>query len=283
MEAYLSAMLKEIKGLKPSQVNISDLRISDFPWNDLVDNYLEKLNLIGIECDDFIRSKIVSNYILRDLIFLHLATSERCPLGLNDVNFPSSGFSVEERTLYLGSHDFFQVITPILLSLSGSSIFPFVDSVSNIKDSMLKAMMANVYRTANTHLSGGYCLEASPDNWHKLKVCLEEIFHSGCSIYAAIDQFGNFMKVREQGIIKGEYGHYHLVTGAISHAIAMKYRIKYVKVIFKDGRYQVHTRVLPGESVEEICTHYVEEIEHDLKISPEGWEGILRLVPYVAK
>lgn len=283
METYLSAMLQELKGLKPSEVNVSDLRISSFPWNDSVNNYLEKLNLIGIESGGFIRNRIVSNYILRDLIFLHLVTSERCPLELDDVDFALSDFSTDERTLYLGSHDFFQVITPILLARSGSAIFPFVDSVSNIKDPVLQAMMANVYRTGSTHLSGGYCLEASPDNWHKLKACLEEIFHSGCSVYAAIDQFGDFMKVREQGIIKGEYGHYHLVTGAISHAIVMKYRIKYVKVIFKNGRYQVHTRVLPGKSVEEICTHYVEEIERDLKISPEGWEGILRLVPYVDK
>ncbi|WP_430459465.1 hypothetical protein ACQUQU_09625 [Thalassolituus sp. LLYu03] len=281
MDTYLSELMQHLSERTPLQVDVGNINKQNFPWINAVAGYERMLGSLGVHCDVAMRDRIIENYIYRDLIFLRMAQFSGRPFSLHEVANSEEQSFARQETLYLGSHDFFQVITPLLLARAGTAVFPFVDSPLNMVDPVVAALARAVYENGQQYLSGGRCIKVDQDNRESWRSHFEAALQAGSAIYAAIDQFPAFMRVHDNSVVSGKYGQYRLVSGAISQSMAAGYKCVYVKVVQMGGRYCIRTKGLTGDTVDAICSQYVAEVERDFDTYPDGWEGILRLLPSV--
>ena len=244
MEAYLSELLAALATQRPAEIAAGNIDKQHFPWMHSVQAYVGKLDAIGIACSESFIDQIIENYIRRDLLFLCLALSSGPLFSDDDIACAARENVAQPNTLYLGSHDFYQLMAPALLARAGTALSLFGNSPLNIEDPLIRNLTTMAYKKGLQYLAGGEMLEVDRENSGSWRSRLDAVLVSGEAIYAAIDQFEDFMKVRPAGVVNGKHGQYRLVTGAIKLALQAGYSCQYVKVIFKDGRYHIRTQAL---------------------------------------
>jgi|GEM_PF-4686048 len=260
-----------------------DYLVSDefFIRNREVEINCNKLAAAGLDCDDGLIERIKANLVLRDLTFLLMAGKDNSSLDFENseynFNFPE-GFDFSESTLFLGTHDYFQLVNSLQLASFGHAMSAFAISPDTVSDPFINELMKKVYGNIESALNGGTVFlvggNEKPAEARMMRSFFARVAR-GENMAVAIDIC--YPGAPEAFWVDGRFGRYRLLDGVVNTLLDAGYKVCFGNTRRENGRYECYLKYIEGSTISEILEGYVKLLEERLVADPAGWEGIKQL------
>lgn len=289
MTAFLSDYISYIQESRAKSEELDYYEMNQYFWKNIDSshwrekranfyrNYESVLHKFEGNADDSWLGQI-KNFIARDNLLHYLPSIDQHWI---DTNVNMLGFNDESDLLvrtrpvvFLSFHNFYQVLTPLLLAQYFGPVFAFALDEMAENDHLVRTYMAEMYKRMGGSFNGGGLLKVGAENTEASRVKLKEILEQKGSVYAAIDmihpQLGNKTKVS----LKADFFEFEVLAGVVDAGLKKDAQFVFPFIsLVGDGTLRFEMFRLNGSTTEEVLSSYQKVFDSIILRDISVWEG----------